>query len=473
MRDPLEMDSDPYRTLGLEPGASMAEVKRAYRRLAKAFHPDSAGEAALPRFLAIHEAYERLKGGGPPRPFVTQPAPAAEPWRADPARARAARQRASAGRNRAGAAGTAAGARGATGTSGGGTSGGRGAGAGARPGARSGASSQGPTGSTGPTGGATGGRGAGRSSGRRETRKATLGSTSYDEARDPADVTWSGASWYGPTTGEYWIVNPREYADPRKHGPDYQSRARRPAIEDERETGTAHEADATFDSEAGAAATTAGAATAAFATAGARAPGGDPRRPRASTIGADATSRPWTGATPRWNTSYAARARAAREGRELGADGSPLSSSLFGSSPSEWLGGPADDPIRRLGIALVAWPPLGLAAAAAIGEVTGCAAYAAECSGSDSLLPWLAQAGILGLLLLVPPIARVLAGGAIAVVLALVPATAFLIVVGGSGQPEAGFALAFLLGLAWLAGVGSSAWSARRRRSMLGADGPP
>ena len=32
----------------------MAEVKRAYRLLAKAFHPDSAGEArASPRFLAI------------------------------------------------------------------------------------------------------------------------------------------------------------------------------------------------------------------------------------------------------------------------------------------------------------------------------------------------------------------------------------------------------------------------------------
>src|SRR5439155_12756519 len=33
--------------------------------------------------------------------------------------------------------------------------------------------------------------------------------------------------WYGPTSGEYWRVNPREYADPRKHGPEYQSRARR------------------------------------------------------------------------------------------------------------------------------------------------------------------------------------------------------------------------------------------------------
>src|SRR5262245_66245244 len=83
----------------------MAEVKRAYRRLAKAYHPDSAGEAALPRFLAIHEAYERLVTGrsraaAPPR--ASRPAPAAEPWRADPERARAARERARTGRGSSG-----------------------------------------------------------------------------------------------------------------------------------------------------------------------------------------------------------------------------------------------------------------------------------------------------------------------------------------------------------------------------------
>src|SRR5690349_24851008 len=96
---------DPYRTLGLLPGAPMAEVKKAYRRLAKAYHPDSAGEAALPRFLAIHEAYERLvtgrsRGGAGARGASARPAaaPAAEPWRADPERARAARERARTGR---------------------------------------------------------------------------------------------------------------------------------------------------------------------------------------------------------------------------------------------------------------------------------------------------------------------------------------------------------------------------------------
>ena len=54
---------DPYRTLGLSPGAPIDEIRRAYRRLAKANHPDSAGEAALPRFLAIQAAYEMLTEG--------------------------------------------------------------------------------------------------------------------------------------------------------------------------------------------------------------------------------------------------------------------------------------------------------------------------------------------------------------------------------------------------------------------------
>ncbi len=53
---------DPWRTLGLAPGASADDVRRAYRRLAKANHPDAAGETALPRFLAIQAAYEQLVG---------------------------------------------------------------------------------------------------------------------------------------------------------------------------------------------------------------------------------------------------------------------------------------------------------------------------------------------------------------------------------------------------------------------------
>jgi hypothetical protein len=119
--------------------------------------------------------------------------------------------------------------------------------------------------------------------------------------------------------------------------------------------------------------------------------------------------------------------------------------------------------VRRFGIALLAWPPIGLAAAAAIGDATGCAAYSAACAGTEPLLPWLAQAVILGLLLLLSPVARVLAGGTLGILVALVPLTFFLIAVGGSGAAQAGFALAFFLALAWLAGVAWAVSQARRR----------
>jgi hypothetical protein len=479
---------DPYRTLGLAPGAPMAEVKRAYRRLAKAFHPDSAGEAALPRFLAIHEAYEAIRTGRPMAPgrraaststSTSNPTDGA-PWRADPDRARAAREQA---RRRAGAAGAGAGTTsGASGPRSTGTSGTRG-----KPGPSGSSGSSGRTGSGREGGGPGAGRAAGGGSrgGRRHVRKATLGSTSYDEARDPRDPndpSWSGAAWYGPSTGEYWIINPREYADPRKHGPEYQSRARRMA--EAAAAGAPMDAEADLEPEA---------------VAGAEFPGEDD----GPAVGAAAASRPKTNASarradprsfpgraaeharpagraeplarperPRSGWQPAARSRSqgatwALDPRSIRADARSRGRRTL---PRDLIGGPADDPIRRLGIALVAWPPIGLAAAAAIGDVTGCAVYSADCGGTEPLLPWLAQAVILGLLLLLPPVARVLAGGAIGVLFALVPLTAFLVAVGGTGAPQAGFALAFMLALAWLVGV---AWAiALTRRRSVARAGP-
>src|SRR5437879_8123903 len=65
---------------------------------------------------------------------------------------------------------------------------------------------------------------------RRPPNRATPGSTSYDAADDePFEPGWTGATWYGASSGTYWTINPKEYADPRKHGPEYQRRARRSA----------------------------------------------------------------------------------------------------------------------------------------------------------------------------------------------------------------------------------------------------
>ncbi|KAB2896753.1 MAG: J domain-containing protein [Dokdonella sp.] len=53
---------DYYDTLGVKPDASEAEIKAAYRRLARKYHPDVSKESgAEDRFKAINEAYEALR----------------------------------------------------------------------------------------------------------------------------------------------------------------------------------------------------------------------------------------------------------------------------------------------------------------------------------------------------------------------------------------------------------------------------
>ena len=53
---------DYYETLGVARGASQEDVKRAYRRLARKYHPDVSKEGdAESRFKEIGEAYEVLK----------------------------------------------------------------------------------------------------------------------------------------------------------------------------------------------------------------------------------------------------------------------------------------------------------------------------------------------------------------------------------------------------------------------------
>jgi hypothetical protein len=52
---------DPYAVLGLSPGASLDEAARAYRRLAKEWHPDRAGDVGMARMIALNVAYELLR----------------------------------------------------------------------------------------------------------------------------------------------------------------------------------------------------------------------------------------------------------------------------------------------------------------------------------------------------------------------------------------------------------------------------
>ena len=56
------MTEDPYRVLGVSKDATDAEIKRAYRKIARQYHPDRNPDdaAAEERFKAIQAAYEAI-----------------------------------------------------------------------------------------------------------------------------------------------------------------------------------------------------------------------------------------------------------------------------------------------------------------------------------------------------------------------------------------------------------------------------
>ncbi len=58
----MDKFKDYYNILGIEKDASEEEIKQAYRRLAKKYHPDlnKTDPKAKEKFIKVHEAYETL-----------------------------------------------------------------------------------------------------------------------------------------------------------------------------------------------------------------------------------------------------------------------------------------------------------------------------------------------------------------------------------------------------------------------------
>lgn len=64
---------DPYAVLGLDPGASLDDATRAFRELAKQWHPDRAGETGAARMIQLNVAYELLRSEHRPKAVTRTP----------------------------------------------------------------------------------------------------------------------------------------------------------------------------------------------------------------------------------------------------------------------------------------------------------------------------------------------------------------------------------------------------------------
>ena len=163
---------EAWRVLGLPSAPTVEAVKQAYRGLAKSLHPDAAGGTAKPAaFARLTEAYEVALNEASAANRHGETKP--KPSSPPPPRQRSAPRRDAAPREP-----EAHGAR----------------------------------------------------------LRATPGSTTYDGAGpEDSDQPWDGAEWVGADSGTYWRVNPKEYADPRKHGAEYRARGKRPVRRDRSE----------------------------------------------------------------------------------------------------------------------------------------------------------------------------------------------------------------------------------------------
>jgi len=274
-----------------------------------------------------------------------------------------------------------------------------------------------------------------RPSGRRRApNKATPYSTSYDPAdEEPFEPGWSGAGWYGAASGTYWTINPKEWADPRKHGPEYQRRARRTAgggwiLDDE--PGPEDAGAPSAESEASS---------------------------------AESGQRPdptWTGAGAADGADAPQAAGPFGEPDPVAPPRPPVDwRSWFEQAPAgSRFPGPVlraqTKGIGRIIIAFLGWAGLAAAASTLIGEVTGCGRFSATCADDMAPVPPIVSIALFLFVLALPRVATWLAHGTIATFLIGVPTAVLLSATGGARQPEASASVITIVAdLAWIGGV--------------------
>lgn len=78
----MQTTDSPWAVLGLDEGATLDEVRHAFREEAKRTHPDHGGDRA--RFEALRTAYGEVRRLAPNRPRTTHPRPPKPVWGARP-----------------------------------------------------------------------------------------------------------------------------------------------------------------------------------------------------------------------------------------------------------------------------------------------------------------------------------------------------------------------------------------------------
>ena len=110
----------------------------------------------------------------------------------------------------------------------------------------------------------------------------------------------------------------------------------------------------------------------------------------------------------------------------------------------------------RLLLAALAWVPIGLAIFGIHGQVTGCARFTASCTDPIAWSVWIPQAIAIVLLLGLPRLAWIAAGGSI-LLIALTAPLAAILTVGSGGRPpspETTGLLIVTMAVSWICGVG-------------------